>query len=252
MMRLLILLCLTATSTFSYCAVNKVSLAAMEVPPFYGKNLPENGVIAAITREAFQRAGYQFEIKFMPWKRALGGAQNGLFDGVLGLYITQERERSLFFTDTIYQSQQVFIRKTTLKKKHQPKQDFNQLLIAVQLGTHQAMAAREQGFNVYPTNTNFNSLVLLAKERVDLALMSYEHFRYIQGSEEGKKINWNEIQVVTPPFHSYGIYNAFSRKLPHGDEITQTFNKQLLAMKQDGSYEQILSRFGFSVIPEYK
>lgn len=252
MIRILALICLVYTSFVSHAADKKVSLAAMEVPPFYGEDLPENGFIAAITREAFQRAGYQFEIQFMPWKRALGGAQNGLFDGVLGLYITEEREKTLLFTDTIYESHQVFIQKRTSQKKHEQNNELNNVLIAVQIGTHQAKAATELGFNIYPTNTNVDSLILLVKERVDLALMSFENFRYIQHSEEGISINWNGIEVVEPPFHGYGIYNAFSRKLPQSEEITQVFNKQLLAMKQDGTYEQILSRFGFSATPKFK
>ncbi len=249
MMRVLILICLAVTSFVSQSADHKVSFSAMEVQPFYGKNLPENGVIAAITREAFQRSGYQFEINFMPWKRALGGAQNGQYDGILGLYITKEREKTLSFTEMIYQSKQVFIKKKDSFRKHQPNHDFDQLLIAVQLGTHQEKAAKDQGFNIYPTNTNLDSLRLLVKERVDLALMSFEHFRYIQHSEEGRKIDWHEIEIIDPPFHHYVIYNAFSRKSPHSDEITKAFNKQLLAMKLDGTYDKILSRFGFSSAP---
>ncbi len=229
-------------------ASKTVTMAAMEWPPFYGQNLPENGVVAAITREAFLRTGYQLEINFMPWKRALGGAQSGIFDGVLGLYFTEERERTLAFTDAIYQSQQVFIKRTTSKKKPQTN---HPLIVAVQLGTHQAKVAQEQGFTIYPTNTNMSSMILLAKDRVDLALMSLEHFRYIQHAETVETINWDEMQVITPPFQYFRIYNAFGRKLPHSVEIAEAFNKALLAMQQDGSYEQILSRFGFSVIPQY-
>ncbi len=252
MIRILIAICLFATSFVSHSTVNKVSLAAMEVPPFYGRDLPENGFIAVITKEAFQRAGYEFEIQFMPWKRALGGAQSGLFDGVLGLYITDEREQTLSFSDMIYLSHQVFIKKRTSKKKQPNYDNWNDLTIAVQLGTHQAKEAKAQGFNIYQTNTNLNSVELLAKERVDLALMSFENFRHIKQSEEGKIINWAEIEVVQPPFHHYGVYNAFSRKLPHYEEITEAFNRALLAMKKDGSYEQILSRFGFSSTPKFE
>ncbi len=249
MTRVLIFICLAVTSFVSQSADHKVSFSAMEVQPFYGKNLPENGVIAAITREAFQRSGYEFEIKFMPWKRALGGAENGQYDGILGLYITEERVKTLSFTEMIYQSKQVFIKKKDSYRKHQPNHDFEQLVIAVQLGTHQLKEAKAQGFNVYQTNTNLNSVELLAKERVDLALMSFEHFRYIQHSDEGQKIDWHELEIINPPFHHYGVYNAFSRKSPHSDEMTKAFNKQLLAMKLDGSYDRILSRFGFSSAP---
>jgi len=39
--------------------------------PFYAQNLAGQGFYSVLTREAFARAGYELEISFVPWKRAM-------------------------------------------------------------------------------------------------------------------------------------------------------------------------------------
>ncbi|WP_165311835.1 substrate-binding periplasmic protein [Vibrio ziniensis] len=222
-----------------------VTLSAMDWPPFYGKSLPENGFIAALTREAFLRSGYTLELTFMPWKRALSSAQSGLIDGVLGLYYSPEREKTLSFSESIYISEQVFIKKRdSTTQAH--FNDFKNFQIAAQLGTLQADDLEGEGLNLYPTNNNLVSLTMLAKERVDLALMAREYLLFIQNSEIDPSYSAERIEIMSPPFRTYEIYNGFSRKFSRYEEITQAFNQGLLAMKQDGTYDAILVRFGLS------
>lgn len=247
--RLLILTSLILSCFTQPSYANTVSLSAMEWPPFYGKNLPENGFLAAITREAFQRSGYTLELTFMPWKRALSSAQNGLVDGVLGLYFAQEREKTLSYSFSIYSSEQVFIKKRNSLNNPNSLNDNKNLLIAVQIGTLQADDAQAEGLNLYPANSNLVSLTLLVKERVDLALMAREYFRFVQSSALEPSYSSEHLEILDTPFRTYEVYNAFSRKFARSDELTQAFNQGLLSMKEDGTYNAILARLGVSNLP---
>ena len=59
-----------------------LKLAATEYPPFYGKELKDHGFITEIIATAFERSGYQINVKFLPWKRALEKTKDGAYDGV--------------------------------------------------------------------------------------------------------------------------------------------------------------------------
>jgi len=244
-------LILSAVTTCSYAdTLKKINLAAMEWPPFYGEKLPENGFIAALTREALHRSGYELEIEFMPWKRALNGTQLGLYDGVLGLYYSEDRVTTLAFTKSIYQSEQVFVKKAQSNTNLTQPERGSEHRVAVQFGTLQAHDAQQQGFEIYATYSNSTSLKLLLKERVQFALLAREHLLYMQHEQNAQNIAKKAFAIVSPPFRTYKIYNAFSRKHSQSDQLVDAFNRGFLTMKQDGSYDAILARFGFMASPE--
>lgn len=244
-------LILSAATNCSYAnTVKKISLAAMEWPPFYGEELPENGFIAAITREALHRSGYELEIKFMPWKRALNGTQMGLYDGILGLYYAEDRVATLAFTKSFYQSEQVFVKKAQSNINLTQPERGSERRVAVQLGTLQAHDAQQQGFEIYATYSNSTSLKLLLKERVQFALLAREHLLYMQHAQSDQSFAKQSLTIVSPPFRTYKIYNAFSRKHSQSDQLVDAFNRGFLTMKQDGSYDAILARFGIMASPD--
>ena len=48
-----------------------VRLAVSEWPPFAGEHLPGNGVGVDTLRQMLARAGYQLELVWLPWTRAV-------------------------------------------------------------------------------------------------------------------------------------------------------------------------------------
>ena len=87
-----ILMCqLTAAGDMAFSQDKKVTLATDPWPPYYGPDLENQGYFTEISRAAFQRAGYQLVVEFVPWKRALKMAKTGKYDGVLGAFYNDER-----------------------------------------------------------------------------------------------------------------------------------------------------------------
>ncbi len=48
-----------------------VYLTSLEWPPYAGKDLPDQGSSIALVREAYAAMGYQLEVTFFPWSRAV-------------------------------------------------------------------------------------------------------------------------------------------------------------------------------------
>ena len=75
-------------------APRNLVFATLNAPPYFGENLAGGGFYTEISREAFQRVGYTFEVEFMTWNRALELAKRGDYAGMLGMYITLKNGRT--------------------------------------------------------------------------------------------------------------------------------------------------------------
>ncbi len=94
MKALVVLLCLC----FSSCvlAENKptLRLASLEWPPYTSATMTDHGETTALLRRIFADLGYQLEIDFVPWSRAVRmGTADHPYDGYFPEYQVQEAGR---------------------------------------------------------------------------------------------------------------------------------------------------------------
>lgn len=82
-----ILMCgLTCSLSGPSLAAGDVSrLSTLEWPPYTGKDLPSGGATTKVVSAAFEKAGYQIEVEYRPWKRAINMASEGT-DRVVAYY----------------------------------------------------------------------------------------------------------------------------------------------------------------------
>ena len=59
----------------------------------------KNGFIVDIAKTVFERAGYSFHFKVVPWTRTLIDVENGSADGAIGIYFTQAYEKKFIVPD---------------------------------------------------------------------------------------------------------------------------------------------------------
>jgi len=72
-----------------------VRLAVSEWPPFTGEHLPGNGIGTDTLRQMLGRAGYQLELVWLPWTRAVrdGSGMDSKLDGYFPEYTTADTRR---------------------------------------------------------------------------------------------------------------------------------------------------------------
>ena len=57
---------------------------------------------------------------------------------------------------------------------------------------------------------------------------------------------WKEAVIILPqPLATYKLYNPISNKIPNHEKIVKDFNRGLKMIKEDGTFEKILTKHGF-------
>lgn len=248
-MKQFITTCLTTLMILCFCfsstsMAEKLTFATLNWEPFYGENLPENGFFAALSREAFKRAGYDLELEFMPWKRALELAKRGKYDGILGAYYNKDRTESFYFTDPVSQNEEVFIQKKGRGITYSNLDELKKYKVGSLLGSAQGKELGEMGFSVEDAPDEIMNLKKLNAGRVDLFVLGKQQLYFKLKNVETLKPLQDAFEVLDPPFKSFDLYCPITKKRADGEEIVKKFNAALNEMKSDGTYNKILERFG--------
>ena len=128
-----------------------ITLATLNWLPSFGEDLPEQGYFSALCREAFRRAGYELELKFIPWIRALEMAKYGYYDGVMGAYYNDERTRYFHFTDPIYQIREVFVVRKGFSVEYSELEDLMGMSVGIIKGYSYESELRSMGLELEAT-----------------------------------------------------------------------------------------------------
>ena len=221
-----------------------ISLATVDWPPIYGKNLPENGFFAALSREAFKRAGYELEIAFVPWKRAVELAKRGKFHGILGAYYSDERAKYFHYPDPVATNDEVFVQKKGQGITYTAVEDLKKYKIGGLRGSAQIEELEKMGFNIEATTDDIMSIKKLNAGRVDLMIVGKAFLLYTLKNSEEMRQYQEAFEILEPPYKSYELYCPISKKIENSEKIVEQFNAALQAMKDDGTYQGIMERFG--------
>ena len=100
-MRTVIACLLACLSTLAYCETQPVRLANGDWAPYLSPDLPGNGPVSQLVREAFAEAGYSVSYEFLPWKRSYENARDGSHDGTLIWSYTADRAQHFLFSDPV-------------------------------------------------------------------------------------------------------------------------------------------------------
>ncbi|MBF0572938.1 MAG: transporter substrate-binding domain-containing protein [Desulfamplus sp.] len=221
-----------------------ITLATLDWQPFYASDLPENGFFAALSREAFKRAGYKMEIAFVPWKRALEMATKGHYDGLLGAYYNEERAGTFYFPDPVSKNDENFVQKKGAGISYTKLEDLKQYKIGGLRGSAPVVELLEKGFKVEETRIDELSIKKLNAGRIDLIIIGKQQLNYLLSNVEDLKTLQGAFEIIEPPFQSLDLFCPITKKRADGQEIVKNFNKALQEMKADGTYDKILKRFG--------
>ena len=222
--------------------INEIHLATVNWPPFLSETLPEQGILTAISKEAFKDAGITLKVSFVPWKRALENAKRGKYDGLLGAYKTDERLEYFHYTERLFDSEEGFIKRKGHHFRYQSLDDLKHFDIIVMRGTAPSDDLKALGFNVIDVAYQSDGLKVLAGGRP--ALLSMGRLQFLYFTDQGTDLHHlrDKLEVVTPIFKSYGLYNTLYRHHPQAAEIIRKFNQSLAKMHQDGRFDAIVKR----------
>jgi polar amino acid transport system substrate-binding protein len=212
-------------------------------PPFLDPSQAKQGVATEIAKAAFATQGYDFELKFMPWQRAIDGVSHGEFDMLIGTWKTPERENFLAFSEPYAVNDLKFIKR---KGDSFEFVDLNSLTgkkVGVVRGYGYSEAfLQASNFKREETPTLISNLLKLVNQRIDLTLEDELVARNIISKEQPQLLE--AIEFVSPPISSNALHVSSGLKNPKHAAIIAAFNQGLATIKENGQLAEILQRNG--------
>lgn len=222
---------------------NKVVLAYVEYPPYYGKSLENGGPVAEIIVQAYNKVGYGVTLKFVPWARGLKGTKLGTYDGLFTAWYSKDREQWFVFSDPLLPNELGFYKRKGESIKFDSFEDFRPYKIGIVRGHIYPLGFKEADLKTYEAATDKENLLLVLMNRIDLALTDRALGRYIIKTElqgQGNKLEW-----IAPPIEVRKQYLIISKQAKGFKEKLEAFNLGLKKLTESGEMNKILIKHGF-------
>jgi polar amino acid transport system substrate-binding protein len=220
----------------------EISIATLEWPPNISSTLPGYGLNSALVKAAFEAAGHTVNIQFMPWTRALKDGLDGRSDVVMGAYYNKDRANKYIYSDLIYHVDVGLIARPGLAKK---SYESLQEMVPYKIGITRSYTNSEEFdaaryLRKYIAATPVLNVRKLYRKRIDMAVMSFDTFRY-EAEKEG--FCPDRVTFVQPPLERHGLYIMGSKNIQDGQEIINDFNKGLKTIRANGTFDKILKTY---------
>ena len=160
----------------------------------------------------------------------------------MGAYFNEERATTYHMSNAIYHLDTGLVARPGLDKtKYASLRELSPYKIGVSRGyaNSEAFDAAEY-LDKHPATTPLLNIRKLFRGRLDMAVMSFDLFRY-QAKREGFCIS--DVEFVDPPLERNGLYIMGSRAVADGGRIIKDFNRGLKTIRENGTFDSIVNRF---------
>jgi polar amino acid transport system substrate-binding protein len=245
MKKIILLLVVTLFYSSSSLAAKLFTFRTVDFPPYYGRELPNQGWVSEVVTAALEAQGYRVDIEFMPWTKAVEETKKGDSDALLGAYYTEERADFYYFSAPIAQV------RTGLFKRKDDEISFKELkdLKSYKIGVVEGYATSKEfdsaDFLTKIPVTNLDvGLKMLYEKSIDLMADSQVVglFRMKEVLESTIDNISEEIEFIKPVLAMNKIYVAISKKASDADLKLIDFNQGLRKIYLNGTFRKIKKR----------
>lgn len=231
----------------SLVAEDKIISIAIEDnwPPFADRDYKDGGYTTEIAKEVLERMGYRVELHFLPWARAISMTQNGKYAGLPGIYFSEERAKSLAFSDPIFEVEQVFFCNNNSEIVYQGDlQELKPYMIGIVRGyAHGEKFDQATFLNKNEVSSSEDNIRMLLRNRIDLLVDTKKSISYLLQEKFPEDIN--SLTALEPALLTRKVYMAFSKNRPDYKQLITDFNNTLKIIRLDGTIEKLDQKYGF-------
>ena len=243
----LIVLVLSLLLKSQLFAMEKLSFAAPDMPPYVSPDINDGGYISELVRAAFKSQGVDIEVEYFPLVRAKLMAGTGQVTGVFPLQNSAENEAEFYFSDPV-RGNELWVFEDIRKSEEgvgveASPFDKGERLFGVLRG--QAIPVHYQPLNLsnqYSVNTNIQLLDLIDAGRVSHIIMDKYTLADVMVNNRPHLIGL--LKPTDGPILKKPFYIGFPRKNPQSEYHVHVFNKGLSYLKSTGRYDDILEKHG--------
>jgi len=233
-----LLLCLISYSLAADDMAKTIKLAAEDNWAPYAES-SGSGLSHSLINSAFSRVGIKVDSIVVPYARAVVMAKKGIVDGVFNL-IKQASTQDQF----IFGKQALFSATASFYQNNQSPLDVEskwQLPQNTKVGIIDGYEYGDElselpNIQIIKLSNHHQLINLLLLNRIDTAIM-YDLVaeQYIDQMRVASEIGSTFIN------HTGQVYLAFSKENPESEYLAQMLDTGLTALKNDGSYQQIMT-----------
>ena len=217
-----------------------------ESPPYMGRDLPNQGFLAAVVQEAMKRQGINSETSIVPWARAIKAVKTGQHPIILGVFFTQERTEYLAFSNPVHFNQTGLFSLKSNKIRYQNLEDLSPYKIGVVRGSSYGEQFDKASFlNKYEVIKDTQNTDMLLRGRLDLFAGSIDVQWYLIGLHAAD--GTDKIETLKPVLSSRALHIGFSKFHPGFKTLLKQFNAGLASMIKDGSLHKLGKKHGIAV-----
>lgn len=234
-------LCLLLGFPAAMASAEEQLVVVTENYPPYEMNPPVNdlrGFDYEVVVEAFSRMGFQADIRFLPWKRALNEARQGRAAGILTCAYDDERAKFILFSEPISSfTEGLYVRRDHAGPDIQALKDVVGQPVASMAGYESLKNLKDIGADPVEVRTTDAGLLMLRAGRFDYLMAGKETTDFLIR----EKALQDEFRFL--PLQTENFYFCFSRAYPGVEDLVTKFNRSLAEMRSDGTYDAIHAKY---------
>jgi polar amino acid transport system substrate-binding protein len=224
-------------------AAEKLRLVADAWPPFTDATLVNGGLATDIVSTALARAGYASDFEQVPWARALLGVGEGRYDVLVNAWYTEERTKLGQYSGEYLLNRVRFLKRKDAPIEYNNLQQLHTYPIAVVRGyAYSPEFDEDVSLQKVPVHSFSMAVRMVAADRVKLTLEDEYVARYYLARESSKVRN--AVEFLPKPLSENRLHILVSLKNPRHEQIVAGFDREIAAMKVDGSYERLIRQHG--------
>ena len=224
-------------------AAEKLRLVADAWPPFTDSTLVNGGLATDIVSTALARAGYASDFEQVPWARALLGVGEGRYDVLVNAWYTDDRTKLGQFSGEYLLNRVRFLKRKDTPIEYNNLEQLHAYPIAVVRGyAYSPEFDDDVALQKVPVHSFSMAVRMVAANRVKLTLEDEYVARYYLARESTKVRN--AVEFLPKPLSENSLHILVSLKNPRHEQIVAGFDREIAAMKVDGSYQRLMEQHG--------
>ncbi|MCG7898344.1 MAG: transporter substrate-binding domain-containing protein [Candidatus Thiodiazotropha lotti] len=215
-------------------------------PKIYLENGYPRGFLIEIMQYLERKLPYNFKYQLYPWRRAYKNALNN-DGGIIGLSKTSQRETLFDYSEAIYLDEVMLVVLKSNDLEFDSVTDLKGLTIGIQRGaSYGDLFDQEKNslFRIEEDKSGRQRLKKLLSGRIDAALLGPGRtgVEHIINQDQHLREHRDDFRIVAQPFKRDPNHLGFAKTM-NMTTFLQHFNEALLAAKQAGQIDKIISSY---------
>ena len=222
-----------------------IRLSSLEWPPYSGADLPEQGATIAVVRAALAEMGYELEVTFFPWSRAVNLAADAGsgFHGYFPEYYSDEVSRTFRYSDPVGYGPLGFVQSVGSDIEWSSLTELDRYVIGTvkdYVNTKEFDSLVEsRSLSVSEALNDTSNLLKVAYRRIDMAVVDQNVMKFLLSDDPDLRRISGEIEFNPKLLDMKSLYVCFSLR---NRELAEILNQGLASIDVNAIQEAYFAR----------